>query len=138
MATISEYFIKKDDEERRLILRICQDYFKERFDIDFTIDEILSPSRKTEIGFKRALVCSYLAKRKMSYNDIARVVNKASHASVMNAIKFRRGNKADFRWESILERMTGDPPKSELMEKIKWHQNQIIKLNQELKKSQHG
>lgn len=133
--TISEYFIKKDDEERRLILRICQDYFKERFDIDFTIDEILSPSRKTEIGFKRALVCLYLVKRKMSFNDIARVVNKVSHASIMNAIKFRRGNKADFRWESVSKRVNGDPPKTEIAEKIKWHQNQIIKLNQELKKS---
>lgn len=132
--TISEYFIKKDDEERRLILRICRDYFKERFDVDFTVEEILSPSRKTETVFIRALICLYLVKRKMSYSDIARVTNKMSHASVINAIKYRRGQGRDFRWESISKRITGDPPKSELIEKIKWYHNQIIKLNQELKK----
>jgi predicted transcriptional regulator len=131
---ISEYFIRKDDGERRLILRICCDYFKEKFDIHFTVEEILSSSRKTETVFKRALVCLYLVKRKMSYNDIAKVVKKVSHASVMNAIKYRRGQGRDFRWESVSKRITGDPPKSEMMEKIKWHQNQIMKLNQEIKK----
>ena len=122
----------KDEAERVLILKVCQGVFSV-FDIDFNIDEIRSPSRESRLVFARALICYYLRVRGFTYFDIAIILNKKSHATIMNLMNYGEKKQAvDFRWELITGKLKNDVTDMEIKNKIKWHQEEIVKLKHKL------
>jgi len=121
-------FIKRTDEERRLILAICRSIL-EKHGVYFIDEEIMSRSRESYLVFVRSLISAYLTKRGFSLNDIAKILKRDSHASIINYLKYPEKEQArDGRWDSIVRAFTTDETKFELELKIKWHQREIIKL----------
>lgn len=124
-----EIFVKRTDHECFYILKICQDVLS-KFEIEFDIEKIRSTSRESRLVFIRALIAAYLRKRDLSYNDIAIVLNRKSHATIMNLIRYAEKSQGrDFRWETISKSLSGGTTKYEIEEKIRWHQNQIVLLS---------
>ena len=103
------------------------------FDIQFKIEEIRSPSRLSELVFIRALIVVYLKRRGLTYEDIGIIINRKSHATVINLMKYKTKKQArDFRWDYISNKLMDGITNFEIKDKIKWHQIQIIKLQKAL------
>lgn len=129
---MNNLFIKKNEEECLHILQVCQSVLSV-FDINFNAEDIRSSSRNSHLVFIRALIAFYLRKRGLSYQDIAIIFNRKSHATVMNMAKYdSKIQGRDIRWEYISTKLVNGITDYEIKQKIKWHQSEIIKLTRSL------
>jgi hypothetical protein len=116
------------------ILLSCQSYFWAKFKIHINPEDVISQSRESHIIFERALVCLYLRNRGMSLWDIAIVINREAHATVINLLKYdtkREGR--DPRYRMVADNLTRELSAYESDKKIKWHRQQIEILEAEYK-----
>ena len=126
-------FQKRNEEEALFILNVCQ-YVLSKYNISFLIEEVTSPCRTSDLVFVRALISFYLRKRGLPYADIALILKRKSHATIMSLMDYDiKGHSQNSIWKSITGSMTDEETKFEIQEKIKWHQEQIIKLTKSVK-----
>ena len=129
---MKEIFVKRTNEECFNILKICQSVL-EKYKINFDIETIRSESRENYLVFIRSLIAVYLRKRGLSYFDIAIILNRKTHATIMNLMKYGIIHPEHFKkWNEIINNLTGEITKSEIENKIKYHEQEIQKLNNKI------
>lgn len=124
--------------DRDLLLRECQETLS-RFNVNFSIIDVISKSRAAEDVFVRALICYILKQRGYNLAQIGEVIGGRTHATVINALKYGEDEKqGSWRYQQSYKQITGllesISNKKSLDDLIKFHESEHKRLS-ELKKN---
>jgi len=114
-------------------LDYCSQLLKEH-DIKFKYNELLSPCRKAELVFIRALIVIILRNKGYSLEKTGRILNR-DHATILHAEKYTRKQGRNKKYSSIIRAIRIKTGNVEAIEKMEYHLDELIRLTAKLDES---